>query len=180
MKSFRSIAMLLILTILFANYSGMILVYHQLKIYHKKLVRNSVNELRNSSLVVTISLSKKDLYENKLDFKFIEKDEFRLNGKMYDIIESSETTDSIFYNCINDSEEEKMELAFVDYVVNNPVKPELPLPIKQILSLFSIDFFLEKKQNDYNIRLLTFTKLNISIPLLYPFISIPDPPPKLI
>ncbi len=158
----------------------MILVYHQLKIYHKKLVRNSINELKNNSLVVTIALSKKDLKENKLDFKFIEKDEFRLNGKMYDIIESTETTDSIFYGCINDSEEEKMELAFVDYVVNNPDKPELPLPLKKILSLLSIDFFLENKHNDINFKLLAFTDPNISNPVIDPFTSIPDPPPKLI
>lgn len=158
----------------------MILVYHQIKIYHKKSIRNSIDKLRNSSLVVTISVSKKDLNTNKLDFKFIEKDEFRLNGKMYDIIESSETADSIFYLCINDSEEEKMELSFVDYVVNNPDKPELPLHLKQILSLLSIDLFLEKKQNNYNINLLTFTCLSNSNLLADSFISIPDPPPKSI
>lgn len=180
MKRFSFLMIVLIISIFLSKHVGIILVYNQIKLYHKKSIRNSINELKNSSLVVTISLSKKDLSETKLDITFIEKDEFKLNGRMYDIIETTETDDSIFYQCINDYEEEKLELAFVDYVMNNPSKPDLPLPIKQILSLLSIDYFLEKKQINFNIKLLAFTNLNISSLPSEPFITIPDPPPKFL
>ncbi|MCX8056599.1 MAG: hypothetical protein N3F03_03185, partial [Ignavibacteria bacterium] len=122
-------------SILLSNTIGGILIYNQIKFYHKKSIKSAIKNNSFFEVVEVLAFSKERLKHGDYDLKFIEEHEFRFQGKMYDIISSWETKDSIFYKCINDKREEELEGAFLTYIVNNNHRQDIPLPIKQSLNL---------------------------------------------
>ena len=169
------------ITIVFilSNSIGVIIVYNQIKFYHKRTIKEQIKQNNFQEVTETLSFSKSDLKNKLVNLEFIEEYEFRYNGKLYDIITQWETDDSIYYKCINDTKEEELEAIFVNYVVNNTNREDLPLLIKQLLNSLHADYYLVNKSND----LPTFTPSVIAFNRLENLLDVclvtPEPPPRI-
>ena len=75
-------------------------------------IEKSVKE----ELIEFFIFDKKDVAENKIDFKWIHSREFIYNGEMYDIVKKEENDKQLFLYCINDKKEEKLEEEFAKKV----------------------------------------------------------------
>lgn len=176
----KLITFIVILTFLLSNSIGVVIVYQQIKFYHKRTIREQIKKNNFSQVIELLSFSKKDLKDKSILIEFIEKNEFRFKGKLYDIISTQETEDSIFYKCINDTKEEELETVFVNYVVNNEQRQDLPVPIKQLLSSLQLEYFLLNKfLNQPFLNLSYFSFNSVYNPLDLCLIT-PDPPPRFI
>lgn len=170
----------LIVSFFLSNSIGLILVYNQIKFYHKRVIKERIQENSFQQIVEILSFSKRDLQEKIIEVKFVERNEFKFNGKLYDIITKWETDDSIFYKCINDTKEEELEEIFVNYVVNNNYRNDLPLPIKQLLNSLQIEYYLVSNQKIYPQLNSSFISCSEYQNPLDEFLSIPDPPPRFV
>lgn len=169
----------LIVVFAVSNSAGVIIIYNQIKFYHKRAIKEQIKENNFNQIVEILGFSKKDLLNGKIKLDFIEEHEFKYNGKMYDIITKWESGDSIYYKCINDTKEENLEAVFVSYIVNNDHRQDLPLPIKQLLSLLQTEFFVIQDLNNFLQQNYSISiSLNSENPLDFCLI-IPDPPPRL-
>lgn len=165
--------------ILISNTVGVIIIYSQIKNYHKKVIRTLISKNSFDQVIEQLVFSKEALINGEYELKFLEPHEFRYNGKMYDIISSWETEDSIFYKCINDSKEESIENAFIEFVVNNSHRQDLPLPIKHLISFLNIEVFnITTKQNFY-FNEIHFYKNDFDEKILINYTEIPTPPPRI-
>lgn len=177
-KLINKIVIIFICILFFYSSIGTVLIFQQIKLYHKKSIRSQILNRNIPQLVVKLSFSKQDIDNHKIHF--IEEHEFRFEGKLFDIIEKFETSDSIHFLCINDTEEEKLETQFLAYVINekNPLK--IPLPVREILKLLNIDLYYQN--NSLTQELFYFHKnwFDFTSKLIDSFISIPDPPPKIL
>jgi len=169
------------ITIVFilSNSIGVIIVYNQIKFYHKRTIKEQIKQNNFQEVTETLSFSKSDLKNKLVNLEFIEEYEFRYNGKLYDIITQWETDDSIYYKCINDTKEEELEEIFVNYVVNNNHRNDLPLPIKQLLNSLQIEYYLVSNQKIYPQLNSSFITCSEYQNPLDEFLSIPEPPPRI-
>ncbi len=170
----------LIASIFLSNSVGVIIVYNQIKIFHKRAIKSSIKENTFNQIVEVLAFPKSALNSSCYDIKFIDNHEFRFNGKMYDVIESWETEDTIFYKCINDSKEEQLEKSFVQYVVNNHHRQDLPLPIKQIINSINIDLFCSNSEIETASSQIIWLLLQRDFDLVEQTPEIPEPPPRFI
>lgn len=170
------------ITIVFilSNSIGVIIVYNQIKFYHKRTIKEQIKQNNFQEVTETLSFSKSDLKNKLVNLEFIEEYEFRYNGKLYDIITQWETDDSIYYKCINDTKEEELEEIFVNYVVNNNHRNDLPLPIKQLLNSLQVEYYLVSNQKIYPQLNSSFITCSEYQNPLDEFLSIPDPPPRFV
>lgn len=53
-----------------------------------------------------------DIAENKINFKLVEANEFRLNGKMYDVVKKIKEPGRTIYYCIYDTKESALDELF--------------------------------------------------------------------
>jgi hypothetical protein len=135
----------------------------------------------NLELIEQIAINKNDLINNKLNFIRLDEREFRLNGKLYDIVRTWEIADTIFFKCINDKREEELEHQFFSFVVNNINSEELPLPIRNIIKIFQLDAVIAPPRGDdlkcsFDKKLMRLCPFPI-VP--EPTLEIPSPPPKI-
>lgn len=80
-------------------------LFEVIQMNHKTVINKQLNEGVPRSQQVTFKFEKNEYHEklSKIDWK--DKDEFRLDGSMYDIISTEETADSVYIYCILDSNE---------------------------------------------------------------------------
>lgn len=177
MRQSKLIVFILILAIFTSNSVGVIIIFNQIKNYHKRTIRNLISKNSFNQVIEQLSFSKNDLKQRKYILDFMEEHEFRFNGKLYDILSKWETEDSVFYRCLNDTKEEEMEKAFVEFVVNNN-RQDLPLPIKQLLNFLNLELFnISAYQNPF-IQEIKFYKQDFSENILDNLEDIPVPPPR--
>lgn len=129
-------------------------------------------------LVEQIVLHSDDIISGKVNFIRLDDREFKLNGKLYDIVRMNTIGDSIFYQCINDTKEEELELQFVKLVVNNLSGNETPIPIRNNSQILNLDAIAT--QSDYFKRIAEKITIysHVIAKVLQPTLEIPFPPPK--
>jgi len=177
MRQSKLIVLIMILAIFISNSVGVIIIFNQIKNYHKRTIKNLISKNSFNQVIEQLSFSKNDLKQGKYKLKFIDEHEFKFNEKMYDVLSKWETEDSVFYRCINDTKEEEIEKAFVEFVVNND-RQDLPLPIKQLLTFLNLELFnISGHQNPF-IQEIKFYKQDFSENILENLKDIPVPPPR--
>ncbi len=179
MRVKRLVIYFIIASIFLSNSIGLIIVHNQIKFFHKKAIKESIKANTFDEVVEILSFSKTGLMNREYDLKFIEEYEFRFNGKLFDIIDSWESGDTIFYKCINDTKEEKIEEAFVQYVVNNSEREDLPLPIKQVINSIIQDLYFIGTNSLITPPGISYLKVQFNSSLIEYFSEIPDPPPRI-
>lgn len=149
----------IIISILLLNSSGYILLYFSSTHFVKKYV---IKKLLNSELdkeIILLSISKKDIEENKVSFKWIHSREFRFNGKMYDIKKNLSDADSLRFLCYYDDKENLLEELFHNF---SKSENENHKQRNSINILAFIGLFLEKNKEFETF----FTSTNLSLVLI--------------
>lgn len=178
MKFLRITSIILVFAFFISNSVGIIIVYNQIKFYHKKAIKEQIKQNNFNEVVEILSFSKVDLQNKKVKLNFIEEHEFRFNNKLYDIISIWETADSIYYKCINDTKEEELEKVFVSYVVNNGKRQDLPFHVRQLLSILQLDAFNLLENSFLKIQNLIAFLHYFNFTLVETYLVIPEPPPR--
>jgi hypothetical protein len=80
------------------------------------------NKLPKEEMIELLIFNKKDIQEGKIDFRWIHSREFKYNGDMYDIVKKEETDKKLFFYCINDTKEKKLEEEFGKRVHKNSLE----------------------------------------------------------
>lgn len=93
-----------------ANTAGLVGIYYYQKHNIRADFRAFLRSGKDFSQIETLTLSKSEM--NSKRFKWIESFEFMLDGRMYDIVSKSETSDSITFKCVNDIKEEQLKEVF--------------------------------------------------------------------
>lgn len=132
----------------------------------------------HTELVEQIVLHSGDIISGKFNSIRLDNREFKLNGKLYDIVSSNVVGDSIIFQCINDTKEEELELKFVKLVVNNLDSGEAPIPIRNTIQILHLDAIMT--QCDYLKRIAEKNIIysHLIAKVLQPTLKIPFPPPK--
>ncbi len=127
-----------------------------------------------------IEVSIKDLDSGCSGLVFIHEREFRLNGKMYDIVRKESCADSVRFYVVNDTLEEKLIESFTSYIKDSfgDELGRLKARIIKQVKLFTFDYCpdIEKKCVDINCGYEIFNISSISPDYIY--LDIPTPPPK--
>ncbi len=89
------------------------------------------NKPSKEEMIELLIFNKKDIQEGKINFRWIHSREFKYNGDMYDIVKKEETDRQLFFYCINDTKEKKLEEEFEKRVHKNSSEDkQRPLQIK--------------------------------------------------
>lgn len=166
---------LLIISVLLVNSGGYILLFVSSTQFVKKIVSEKLfnNELDED--LVLLSISKKDLEENKISFQWIHSKEFRFNGKMYDIKNNLSDSDSLRFLCYYDEKENFLEFLFNKFSESSKENH------KRLSSLnfltFIIVFFEDNSPVDPIFQSADFS-LVLKEKLVQPLIEVPTPPPQ--
>ena len=94
------------------NTFGFLLLHPFLKEQIKESGMNKVENPAEHDLIEKIVLIKDDILYGRINYRRIHSKEFRLDGKMYDVIEEKETYTQLIIYCINDENEEEYEKYF--------------------------------------------------------------------
>ncbi|MCX6149716.1 MAG: hypothetical protein NTX22_04230 [Ignavibacteriales bacterium] len=113
-----SIVCFIFLTLLF-NSIGYILIYQQQLYTFKHQAFSKIQNFLPLEKMSIIGLSKNDIVSGKISFRRMEEREFKLNGKMYDVVKEVSKKDSIYFFCIKDEKEDELHQAFVKYFNEN-------------------------------------------------------------
>lgn len=171
----RRITSIVIACLILLNSFGYLLTYMQLKKFYKKVVsEKKLNSISENDLELIV-IPKVDLYKT---ITFVEEDEFIYNNKLYDIFNISETENEIYYWCLYDDDETKLDLAFLEIELSNDEENSLLNIFNNLNNIISAGIF---SNNIYNSN-LPFSpfhfKQNLSHYTHYQ--EIPTPPPKVI
>lgn len=114
MKRFSALFLLVVMLYNIAGY------YVVVKVMRRQL-KEQVKTVRLHKQVFpglkVVKESKFTLAARKSKLVFVEQDEFRLDGEMYDIISTYEQGDEVWYYCVKDTQEDKL-LASLQQLVN--------------------------------------------------------------
>lgn len=120
--------------------------------------------------------------QSKLDIVWYHDMEFKLNGKMYDIVRSEKCKGGTIYYCKNDTNEEKL-FSDLSTQIDNHVASNIPLQKKTnniIKQAFIKDY--SHNTNEHVFYLNSFSLYNFDKPSLYsgPKLETISPPPKFV
>jgi hypothetical protein len=168
---------IVILSLFIYNSFGFLAVHPLLSMYYKNLGLQKTEKTSEEELIEFMIFNKKDITENKIDFKWIHSREFKYNGEMYDVVKKEENDKQFFLYCINDKKEEKLEEEFAKKVQDNSanskhrqVSNHLNISLSEPVQTNSISVEPVYKFNFYNILTDCYKSINLDIP---------SPPPRL-
>ena len=163
--------------LLILSSGGYVFIYQQLITINRIYVYTSIGKDVFDDEALILSFQKSDIESGNISLQWINKNEFRYHGKMYDIVESAEIKDSIFFHVYCDNTENLLESNFNCYMEDekknrkqNPYFNNLTINICDLFHNAQADF----PQLKFTNSLPPFT------PGQYSFtdLEIPLPPPK--
>ncbi len=171
----KRVISILIVNLIIFNSLTYVVTYRLLKGYFKNLITEKKEFIIPESDLELIIIQKSEL---KTSVTFIEENEFIYDNKLYDVVKETETENEIYYYCIYDHNETKLDLAFLNFLNSEKNKHSKYLNILESLQNFfsdalncinEIKFF-----NSVSIYNTTFIQ---SKKIFYK--EIPSPPPKI-
>ena len=95
---------------------GYVFIYQQLITINRIYVLASIEEDDSDENVLALSFKRSDIESGNICLQWKNKNEFRYNGNMYDILDKVETSDSIFFYVYCDDIENLLESNFYCYI----------------------------------------------------------------
>ncbi|MBX7206654.1 MAG: hypothetical protein K1X81_14625 [Bacteroidia bacterium] len=114
MKRFSSLCLLVVMLY---NIAGYYMVVKVMRRHLKERVKTVRLHQQVFPGLQVVKESKFTLSAGKSKLVFVQQDEFRLDGEMYDIISTVEQGDEVWYYCVKDKQEDKL-LASLQQLVN--------------------------------------------------------------
>lgn len=146
--------------------------------YYKYLGMQKAESYSEEEIIELLIINKKDLAENKIDFKWIHSREFRYNGEMYDVVKKEEDDKYFFFHCINDEKEKRLGEEFEKRVNDNSANSKHQ---QRTSNHFNILISEPVQNEDIDITLVYECIFNQWITEKYYSIQldIPSPPPRI-
>ncbi|MCX6164841.1 MAG: hypothetical protein NTU73_08300 [Ignavibacteriae bacterium] len=174
----KKITSILIILLLFFDSCGYIFVYIELSNYFKQEASIKINDFISDDNLEIIALHKSELSKNNSLIQFINENEIKYKGELYDIYKEVSKEDSVYYYCLNDNDENILEKAFAEYVENNTQEKNKNTPINSILDNIIKSANVPSVFNNFNFQTsVNFITQNINFFSQYS-VDIPTPPPK--
>lgn len=111
----RLLSIFLISALLF-NIFGYFFTFRIIQKGYKKQFRKHISSNANEENTEILVISDAVIQQRNSPFKWMEEDEFRYYGKMYDIVKSEKKGDQNIFYCVNDKNEEKLMARFENYL----------------------------------------------------------------
>ena len=174
----KIISILLLILFLF-NVSGYFVVFKLRQYNAREEMKTRIKQnLRDEEMEVII-IQNSEINSPLSDFCFIEEDEFRYKGNLYDIVrKKTEGSNTVFY-CINDKQEEKLFDGLNEHIKRNtdqntPTKDKSNTLTKSIVkeALPEKPDFIAYSVNQHILYFKYNSLTNKQ------FIPVPSPPPK--
>jgi hypothetical protein len=169
----RFIAMFVVISIIF-NLFGYIFLYFGMQNFIKKEIRNYISNNAILSELEQIIVPIYYLTSSTSDFQLLEEDEFKYQGKMYDVVKTENNGSYITFYCINDKKEEELNNNIVKDFSNN-IKDIIIKSIK----VFSPDLIYIIQNKFINLIVSDFIHHSNNFYLLNGFFNIIIPPPRI-
>lgn len=171
----KSLAILITALLLF-NSSGYILLYVSSLHFVKKYILKALDNNEYDKEIFLLTLSKKDIAEGKISFKWFHSREFRYNGDMYDIKKNLSDEDSLRVYCYFDEKENLLEQLFHKFAKSEGDKSKQKHTNINLLSFIGLFFYSEEisfseSAGDY----IIFLKISANEQFNS---EIPTPPPQ--
>lgn len=165
----KIIAIFLLAVLLFSNVGGLLLFKIQQQINYQCIK----NELRNTKQLTALTLSLADYKKSKVD-----KDEIKVDGKMYDVQQIVVTNSSVTVYCLADEKEDHLIASYQNLEQSKSGKSSSNTTLLKLLSLVYLHTNqLETAPAFINLK-TQFLSYNIAFrPAL---LSIESPPPKTV
>jgi len=124
----RRLIPLFIIVLLMFNISGYYFTALMIQKGYKKQFRKHIRCNANEENTEILVISDAEIQRHDSPFKWMEEDEFRYYGKMYDIVKSEKQGDTNIFYCVNDKNEEKLLARFENYMKHHT---DSDLPFQQ-------------------------------------------------
>ena len=173
-RKFRNIIAILLAGLFLYNSLGYFFVYSAMRMMHRQMVFAQLSNIPDSQLT-TITLLKGEQCRYDPDG---DKNEFKINGQLYDVVRQKDNGKSVTYYCLRDRNEELLNNNAAN-IVHHSGK-ELPLSKSAQLILDNIikNALISSEQTYFNHIIISFNP--IVIPSFYnvPFLPVPALPPR--
>ncbi len=131
-KSFLAVTLI---SLIFFHAEFHIILMKGLEVKYKKEIRRLIKMGVPDELIVKFRFQKDIRHKIYTDMKWFKYDEFRLDGKMYDIISESVIGDSVYFSCIHDVKESGLFARWESYL--DDFLSQNPLQKNELQSVFS-------------------------------------------
>lgn len=159
--------------------SGFYIAFHislqSIKHTQRQIILSS--DLKNK-FIFEFGFSKDASTYKRQGISFIERNEIKYKGKMYDIVRQYDTPDSIFLKCISDEQEDyTIALSQNELIKNQNAKNEKDLSILKFnLGVYTFNSDTEIPKIFLNKETLSHQFFHLG-KLLFTIINVPSPPP---
>lgn len=171
----KSLVILITVLLLF-NSSGYIFLYVSSLHFVKKYIIKALDNNEYDKEIFLLTLSKKDIAEGKISFKWIHSREFRYNGNMYDIKKNLSDEDSLRVYCYFDEKENLLEQLFHKFAKSESDKSKQKQTNINILSFIGLFFHSDEICYSESVE-TNIISLKISVNDQFNF-EVPTPPPQ--
>lgn len=175
----KKLAVILILGLFLYNIAGHYPVHkamqYQIRKQVKRITKKSLKYEELEIIKIPVSYIKK----GHKDFKLIHSKEFRLKGKLYDIIDQKQEGDTLILLCINDRKEEQL---IRRYLASNDVNTSPNQKTKNTRNLIKIIISeaIPDQELDYFLELFSIIKhFENSFKINQSAFEVISPPPEL-
>lgn len=155
--------------------SGTFLVFKIKKYGIKKEIKNKLFDLASKDELVTFEFNQDEI--NSLNWK--EKNEFELNGNMYDVLRKETKNNLVKLVCFLDEKESNLRLKFYSIVQNTLAKDPIANSTLELVNTFFKSLYFSKMENKSidSFSIVDFLDKNNNI---FPqiFLDIITPPPR--
>jgi hypothetical protein len=161
------------------NIAGYLIVFKSFQFAIRNEIRTKIENHDADNDLVTIKLTNNNIRSGLNGFKWLDKNEFTLDGKLYDVVQCKVEGDTYILYCINDTKEEQLN-ANLNFHEKCLTDQNIPLREKSnTLFQFIIKQALLNKlnRNLQNESFFRYSFLNIPLPVYFQK-EIPCPPPK--
>jgi len=90
------------------NIVGYLIVFKSFQYAIRNEIRTKIENQEDNNNLVTIKLTNNDIRSGLRGFKRLDKNEFTLDGKLYDVVQCKMAGDTYILYCINDKKEEQL------------------------------------------------------------------------
>ena len=173
---FKNLCAILLMLPLILYVSGSLLVYKlQLKAIKKEMRHDIATEAFHTDSLCTIAIPIVHGQPVCLGFELENDEEIKWNGSMYDIVSSHSTSDTIYYQCIEDVKETALVEKYAGYIAH-AVHGKKHGHIKVFIAFFLVEKYIRLEAPPVITRTPRHMAGGVHIPLMFRG-SVPPPPP---
>jgi hypothetical protein len=174
----KKITAILLASLIIFDSCGYVFIYLELSSFFKSDALTRINDFIPDKELEILTFAVSDLNHSRQDLQFLEHNEIRYRGSMYDIFKTEYKSDSVFFYCLNDKKESYLEQAFSKYIESKTNESSKNIPISNILHNIIKTALAPVNFNEYHYQ--SSIKFITVIQEIIPQFSkdIPTPPPK--